>query len=416
MGKVTLSLETGQATVALKPLQHLTVLSPTKSYILSGGLGGLGRSLTRWLMRRGARNFVFISRSGLDKQPSRDFVAELERDGAFVTTIRGSVADRDDVQRAIDACTTPIGGVIQAAMSLEEVLFNEMTSSGWNYTVTPKVRGSWNLHEALTPHEKTLDFFLLASSMTGTLKMATLTNYCAGNAFMDAFAGYRRSQGLPAVSIGLGMLSEVGYIHERPELERLMLRRGWQPINEAECLQHFDMALTRENSSQRREWGRSLQARGSGDGLLLTGLELSGLMAQREQGYEGSSQILLDDCRLYLLVWNFERQTAALGIVAGGGREDIMPDPATASQKDLTAAVLQLVTQKMENLLLLPPGSLDPTKTLADFGMDSMLAAEFRTHFFRQVGVDVPFLRVLDAGATAMNLAMAIVDDLKAKS
>jgi hypothetical protein len=61
--------------------------------------------------------------------------------------------------------------------------------------------------------------------------MATESNYCATNGFLDAFARWRRSQGQIAVSIGLGIISEVTYLNENPDTEALLLRRGIQPLN-----------------------------------------------------------------------------------------------------------------------------------------------------------------------------------------
>ncbi len=81
-----------------------------------------------------------------------------------------------------------------------------------------------------------LDLFLLTSSVSGTVDTATESNYCSANGFLDAFARWRRSRGQPCVSVGLGMISEVGYLHENLEIEALLLRRGIQPLNEDEFL------------------------------------------------------------------------------------------------------------------------------------------------------------------------------------
>ncbi len=66
----------------------------------------------------------------------------------------------------------------------------------------------------------------LTSSISGTVGTATESKCCSSNAFLDLFARYRNSFGLPAVSVGLGMISEVGYLHGHPDIERLMKRKG----------------------------------------------------------------------------------------------------------------------------------------------------------------------------------------------
>ena len=83
-----------------------------------GCLGGLGRSMSKWMMKQGARKFVFLGRSGLDRTPARKLVEELESNGATIKVVRGDVGVYDDVQRCVDAAEGPIGGVIQAAMGL----------------------------------------------------------------------------------------------------------------------------------------------------------------------------------------------------------------------------------------------------------------------------------------------------------
>lgn len=100
------------------PLKHSTTFDAEKTYLMIGCLGGLGRSMSKWMMKQGARKFVFLGRSGLDRTPARNLVEELESGGATVKVVRGDVGVYDDVQRCVDVVQGPIGGVIQAAMGL----------------------------------------------------------------------------------------------------------------------------------------------------------------------------------------------------------------------------------------------------------------------------------------------------------
>lgn len=83
-----------------------------------GCLGGLGRSISKWMAKQGARKFVFIGRSGTGKEPARLLVEDLQASGAEVVVIRGDVGVYADVQAAVSAIQGPIGGIIQAAMGL----------------------------------------------------------------------------------------------------------------------------------------------------------------------------------------------------------------------------------------------------------------------------------------------------------
>ena len=116
---IVVSLENEESLIPVMPIKYDTRLSSEKTYLLIGCLGGLGRSMSKWMLSRGARKFVFMGRSGTDKAPARRLVENLQSLGAQVTVIRGDVVNSDDVNRAVAGIDGPIGGVIQAAMGLD---------------------------------------------------------------------------------------------------------------------------------------------------------------------------------------------------------------------------------------------------------------------------------------------------------
>lgn len=118
MGKVAINLENQKSVLRVQPFKYNTKFSTEKSYIMVGCLGGLGRSLSKWMMARGARKFVFLGRSGLDKEPARRLIADLDRNGADCKVVRGDVCSIGDVKTVLDQVDGLVGGVIQAAMNL----------------------------------------------------------------------------------------------------------------------------------------------------------------------------------------------------------------------------------------------------------------------------------------------------------
>lgn len=351
-----------------------------------------------------------MNRSGLEKPKARSFVAELESQGAEITVIKGSVDVESDVREAVITAQCPIGGVIHAAMGLDEALFSDMTVEQWNKAIRPKVDGTWNIHHALSAHEQSLDFFLLTSSISGSVGTATESNYCAANSFQDAFARYRRSLGWKAVSIGFGMISEVGYLHEHPDIEKLLLRKGIHPITEDECLQIVDIAISKE--SQVVHDSSHLNALAPKNGHMLSGLELVSLDSQRELGFEGHSHVL-DDPRSSLLAYNYFRQHKQQHkkVLAPGQSEALDLD--TDDLESLRASVSKIVTQKVANLVLVPAEGLHGDTHLSEFGMDSMLAAEFRGHVFQVLGVDVSFMTILGTATTIDTITDLIMEQLE---
>jgi NAD(P)-dependent dehydrogenase (short-subunit alcohol dehydrogenase family) len=95
------------------------------TYVLAGGLGGLGRCVAHWMVNRGARNLVFLSRSGVQKEESRNLVKELTAEGARIAAYACDVGDEDRLRlvlRDVSKNLPPIRGVIQGAMVLQVCL------------------------------------------------------------------------------------------------------------------------------------------------------------------------------------------------------------------------------------------------------------------------------------------------------
>ena len=177
----------------------------------------------------------------------------------------------------------------------------------------------------------------MISSISGTVDTATESNHCASSAFLDSFARYRNSLGLPPISVGSGMISEVGYLHEHPNIEQLMQRKGIPAINEDELLQIMDLALTNQHP---KTWTPHYDKLVSSH--LLTGIEFMGLKEQRDHGFEGNNHVLADS-RASLFAATFARSTNAAdgaGATAGHG----LPEEVAIALRDgSNASVLDAV-------------------------------------------------------------------------
>ncbi|KAI1821188.1 polyketide synthase [Xylaria intraflava] len=426
IGKIVISFEKPDSIVPVSPAPYLTLLSPHKVYLLVGCLGGLGRSLSRWLLSRGAKNFVFLGRSGCDRPAAQDLVARLQETGANVSVVRGDVCDAEDVKRAVKTCADtgmPLGGVVQASMGLSESIFSTMTSKAWQTAIKPKWAGTWNLESAVREQDQLgkLDFFLLMSSVSGTVGTATESNYCAANGFLDSFAQALGARGLPVVSLGLGMVSEVGYLHENSEIEALLLRRGIQPLNEAEFLQVVDLTLL----SAKREYKYcSSLSQLSSPSHILTGLESLRIRELRNQGFDVSHGAARDPRASILAAASeaqFERpdesHELSSALATASWMKDIPPRRLTALKQEadapsLSAAVLKLTKKSFSTIILLSADQIDENKRLMDYGVDSMIASEFRTWFWTAFGVEVPFLDILGQGKSLIALSDFVTDQL----
>lgn len=118
--KKLISYGASEKTLEVVPTAPTLRFSPDATYFLVGCLGGLGRSLTSWMTENGARRFAFLGRSGTDQEQARILVEDLQNAGIHCQVIRGDVASKEDVERAVASIPKehPIRGVVQAAMVL----------------------------------------------------------------------------------------------------------------------------------------------------------------------------------------------------------------------------------------------------------------------------------------------------------
>ncbi|KAI1439039.1 reducing type I polyketide synthase 10 [Xylaria sp. CBS 124048] len=419
IGKIAINLESPDAEIRVQRQKYAASFHPEKSYVMIGCLGGLGRTLTRWMVSRGARKFAFLGRSGLEKTAAQNLIRDLDLLGAKSVVIKGDVCNETDVDAVVEAAAEmgSIGGVVQAAMGLNEAIFTDMPTKHWHTGVDPKVKGSWNLYNSLKASEQRtekLDFFLMTSSISGSLGTATEANYCAGNYFLDLFARYLRMRGLPGVAVGLGMISEVGYLHDNPEIEALLLRKGIQPIDADDLLQILDLSLTMAGA----DMGVGHPYDELAASHLLTGLEGAGIQELRRKGFEGNHPVLRDS-RAGLL-------SSALGSGSSNSSSHSqvgnLPGEvvkAIEAGQSLAQAVLQYVRARFANLVLMKTEDMAVERPLADYGMDSMLGAEFRTWLYQTLMTDVPLSILLGKACTLEDLgamAVAVIEKVQKES
>nr|AAK57189.1 MxaE [Stigmatella aurantiaca] len=234
----------GRVNAPAEPLR----LRPDGAYLVTGGLGGLGLKVARWLVARGARHLVLLGRSGASgagdaaSARRREGIESLRALGASVTTLAVDVADREKLAallREAAATLPPLRGVIHAAALLTESNLENMDLAAMTAMMRPKVLGSWVLHEVT--REAELDFFVMFSSTSTLWGASGLAHYAAGNQFLEALAHHRRAQGLPATTIHWGTWDEIG--GERADNERGYARFGLNPMSSEPALEAMGQVL-----------------------------------------------------------------------------------------------------------------------------------------------------------------------------
>ncbi|MBK8552601.1 MAG: SDR family NAD(P)-dependent oxidoreductase [Ignavibacteria bacterium] len=180
------------------------------TYLITGGLGGLGILTAKWLADKGARHLALISRSN-NTDPVIDHLDELRSMKAEVRTYKADVTNRDELKTIIEDIRRsgyPLKGIIHSAGVLDDGVILNQSPEKFEKVTGPKVEGAMHLHE-LTKKDS-IDFFVMYSSIASVLGSAGQANHSAANAFLDSLAHYRRHLDLPALSINWGVWSEIG--------------------------------------------------------------------------------------------------------------------------------------------------------------------------------------------------------------
>jgi NAD(P)-dependent dehydrogenase (short-subunit alcohol dehydrogenase family)/RimJ/RimL family protein N-acetyltransferase/acyl carrier protein len=220
---------------------------PTRGTVLvTGGLGALGLHVARWLAQQGVPHLVLTGRRGLGTTGAAEAVAELEALGARVTVAAVDVADREGLRAVLAAIPTewPLRGVVHAAGVLDDGVLAEQTMERFARVLSPKVAGSWNLHELTAGDD--LAFFVLFSSVAGLLGAGGQGNYAAANTFLDALAAHRRRKGLAGQSVAWGPWSEGGKAAGLgAEQKARLARQGMGALSPSEGVALLGQALGR---------------------------------------------------------------------------------------------------------------------------------------------------------------------------
>ncbi|CAG9990503.1 unnamed protein product [Clonostachys byssicola] len=393
--------------VANKADHHLH-LDPEATYLLIGGLGGLGRSISVWMVQHGARHLTYLSRSaGSDPQHDK-FALVLASMGCSVQFVQGSVAEREDVARAIRGASKPVKGIMHLGMVLRDQSFQRMTINDWNDATKPKIDGVRHLHQVSLDEGLELGFMILFSSLSGILGQPGQANYAAANTFLDAFAKYRKSMGLPVTTLDIGAMEGVGYLAHNEELLKKMKGTGWNPVQEEELLRVLGSAMLPSANVKSEEASSDPWAPILDRDTILIGLSPSST---------SSASRFSKDARMVALL---NRGQASHG--AGSDSTDHLQafmaqaksDPSLFTKPGSAEMLAREIGKKLFALLLKPDDEPSLTAGLAELGLDSLIAVEMRAWFRQVFGLDISVLEMLamgSLGAMGRKLAEKLAND-----
>ena len=205
------------------------------SYIVTGGLGGVGMVVARWLVDSGAARVVLNGRSDPSDSQRTD-LAELET-RAEVVLIRGDIASPGIAERLVAAAEETgrqLRGVVHSAAVVDDQIVATLSRDSLDRVWAPKAVGAWQLHKASADRE--LDWWVGFSSVASLLGSPGQSAYACANAWLDALVSWRRASGLPATTINWGQWADVG-------IARSLTLDALDPISPAEGIEALDALL-----------------------------------------------------------------------------------------------------------------------------------------------------------------------------
>ena len=364
-GKLILDVPRTGASTVVVPQESARVFRDDGAYLITGGLGGLGLFLAEKMAGAGCGRIVLTSRS----QPDLAAEAVIDRiraNGADIVVECGDVAARETADRLVAAAMAtglPVRGVLHAAAVVEDATLNNITDDLVDRDWAPKVYGAWNLHHATV--SQPLDWFCSFSSAAALLGSRGQGAYAAANSWLDVFTHWRRAQGLPASAIAWGAWDKIGRGAGLAQGGETTMIAPDEGAHAFQTLLRHDRAYTGYISITGTPWLTALAQR-----------------SRFAEALQAASQTATE---------------------AGKFRDELNELPTDEWPNRLR----QLVSEQVSLILR---RSVDPNRSLAEYGLDSLGNLELRTRIETETGVRISSTNITTVRGLAGHLCNELAE------
>jgi acyl transferase domain-containing protein/acyl carrier protein len=380
IGKIALRVG-GEKVKVMPALMQDMKLNSNGTYLITGGLGGLGLTVAQRMIERGAQHLVLLSRSA--GSATAQEAVEAMRKTANVRVVTADISNHQEIAQTlayIKQQLPPLKGVVHAAGLLDDGILLQQQRSRFLKVMAPKIAGAWNLHTLTL--DVSLDFFVLFSSAATLLGSAGQGNYTAANAFLDSLAQYRKSQGLPAISIAWGPWAEVGLAAEGNRGERLAQKgiNSMKPVEGVTVFEHLLNASTAQ--------------------IAVVDVNVE----QWSHGLENSRR-----AAFFSEITSAHNHNQPVNKVfeASLTREALL-SAAEPERKELLQEYLNRLLTRVLGFGKLGIHRLDIDQPVNRFGLDSLMALEVKTRLEADLGITIPILHILKGTSIRRLIAYAL--------
>jgi acyl transferase domain-containing protein/ubiquinone/menaquinone biosynthesis C-methylase UbiE len=363
-------------------------LSEVGTYLITGGLGGFGLAVAKWLVEHGARHLVLMGRSGAMSPTASSAVEAMKQEGAEVIVAKADVTDSAQLQRVLADIpeNAPLRGIIHGAMVLDDALVVQLNSERMQKVMAPKMVGAWNLHTQTL--KIPLDFFVMFSSFTSIVGNPGQGNYVAGSAFIDTLSHHRRAMGLPTLTLNWGSVGEVGYVAQNADISENLKRVGIKPMPLQKVLKKLAELMLQQQVVQTAvvdiDWHQWSQVYATG-----TSPRLSSLVSKASVSAKADTDSGKGDPSLNALV------LATL-----------------TEQEQLLESRL---SEQVAKIMGISVNKLDMKRSLMKLGLGSLMAVEISNWLKSELGVNVTTMNIMQ-GLSIFQLAKRSLEQLAVES
>lgn len=380
IGKVIVSFTAGYPSPSLPESKNSTLDLSKGSYLITGGLAGFGLETARWLVSKGAKSLILLSRSGASTQTAQQAIAEFQAQGVQVAAYACDVTDKAALAQTLQTAeqTLPaLNGIIHAATVLDDGIIRKLDAERFQTVLAPKMLGAWHLHE-LT-QTKALQFFVLYSSVTTCLGNPGQANYVAANTYLETLAHYRRQQGLSAHYIAWGPIDDVGMLARNSTVKNsLQNHLGGKALASQQALQQLEQVL----------------------GSHVAGVAVVNWDWRNIQKFMPSAR-----ANKYTNLWQ------RLGNETNSDNADIRSLIEGKSFAEVKSLLIQALLSEISKILRLPLEKLATNKPITELGMDSLMGMELVSIIEDRFTVKLPVMALTD-GASVEKVAEKLAQQL----
>lgn len=350
---------------------HSLAMDANSSYLVTGGLGGIGLEMANRLVQRGARHLILNGRRA-PSEVAREAIVDLQEQGCKVQVIQGDVSLEADVIRLLDEIQSsklpPLKGIIHAAGVDAVARMSDLDHTGLRRTLAAKMGGGYLLDRLTSQRNIELSLFVCTSSISAVWGSVGQGAYAAANAFLDALVDQRRARNMAATSINYGPWSKVGMGTANDEGIAWLKSRGIRPLDPQIALNGMEMVVADDM-----------------DGTVVADINWS----------------------LFRELAELQRPRPLFEKLGGSesDQEEDGPDPAAlklisqlteAAPAERVGLLKQVIRNEVARVLQKPADELDDDVGIFDLGMDSLMAVELSTALSRKIGHKLPATTVMD--------------------